>query len=120
MASTATVTTRPWQRSTAAIAPAMSIWLITQPPKMSTAGLVSAGMASVRMVSEPVGSVGLGFMSGSFHRPTADRFLPVLAAQGNIDRLFNRHLVAVNQHAAIGTLAHHHGGLGAALADGAD
>ena len=46
MASTATVTTRPLARSMAAMAPAMSIWLITQPPKMSPAGLVSAGIAS--------------------------------------------------------------------------
>jgi len=51
--STATVTTRPFARSTAAIAPAISIWLITQPPKMSPAGFVSAGIARVRTVSAP-------------------------------------------------------------------
>ncbi|WP_392663062.1 hypothetical protein [Amaricoccus sp. B4] len=31
------------------VAAARSIWLISQPPKMSPAGLVSAGIATVRM-----------------------------------------------------------------------
>ncbi|MEJ2036366.1 MAG: hypothetical protein P8X69_10025 [Maritimibacter sp.] len=34
---------------------ARSIWLISHPPKISPAGLVSAGMAMVRMVGFPVG-----------------------------------------------------------------
>lgn len=35
---------------------AKSIWLISQPPKMSPEGLVSAGMAIVRIVGAPCGS----------------------------------------------------------------
>src|SRR5690606_7772826 len=101
MASTATVTTRPLTRSTAAMAPAMSIWLITQPPKISPAGLVSAGMARVRMVRAPLGSVASVSMDrvlfGSFDGPAAYRFFPVLAAQGEIDRFFDRHLVAIGE-----------------------
>src|SRR5271166_2540428 len=56
MASTAIVTTRPWARSTAAMPPAWSIWLNTQPPKMSPLALVSFGMATRRTVSSPCGS----------------------------------------------------------------
>src|SRR6476660_9067130 len=49
MASTATVTMRPWARWTAATPPARSIWDIIQPPKMSPLELASAGMAMVRI-----------------------------------------------------------------------
>src|SRR5690606_5962962 len=101
IASTATVTTRPVTRSTAAMAPAMSIWLITQPPKMSPAGLVSAGMARVRMVSVPEGSAAGSVMVRSFHRPAAHIFFPVLAAQRDVDRFLDRDLVAVEQDAAV-------------------
>src|SRR6185437_11264757 len=55
IASTAIVTTLPCARSTAAMPPAWSIWLITQPPKMSPLALVSAGMAMRRTVSSPCG-----------------------------------------------------------------
>lgn len=57
MASTATVTTRPCARSTPAMPPAWSICDITQPPKMSPLALVSAGIAMVRTVRSPRGSV---------------------------------------------------------------
>jgi hypothetical protein len=51
MPSTATVATRPRARLIAAAPPARSICAITQPPKMSPFGLVSAGIAVVRNVS---------------------------------------------------------------------
>src|SRR5690606_24843243 len=124
MPSTATVTTRPLTRSMAAMAPAMSIWLITQPPKMSPAGLVSAGMARVLMVSAPLGwvaSVCMGLvLFGTFDGPAAHSFLPMLAAKGEIDGFFDGDLVAIGQHTAGQVLAHDHCGLGSACADGAN
>src|SRR5208282_6879953 len=56
IASTATVTVRPFAIFEAKIPPAMSICPSTQPPKMSPFWLVSAGMASVRIESSPRGS----------------------------------------------------------------
>ena len=56
MASSATVTTRPCDRSTPAMPPATSICDSTQPPKISPLALVSAGMAIVRTVNSPRGS----------------------------------------------------------------
>ena len=53
---TATVATRPWARADAVTPPAISICEITQPPKMSPAGLASAGIAKVRIASSPFGS----------------------------------------------------------------
>ena len=46
--STATVATRPRASRIASTLPAMSICDISQPPKMSPAALVSAGMATTR------------------------------------------------------------------------
>ena len=53
MPSTATVAARPRAVSAARLPAARSIWLISQPPKMSPAGLVSAGMAMVRITGWP-------------------------------------------------------------------
>src|SRR5690606_15412563 len=53
---TAAVTTRPLARSAARMPQARSICAMTQPPKISPAALVSAGMASVLSVSSPIGS----------------------------------------------------------------
>src|SRR5690606_14887072 len=121
MASTATVATRPPTCSTAAMAPAMSIWLITQPPKMSPAALVSAGMAMVRMVMAPRGSV--NSLIGVLLRllgPTANRLFPVTAAQRDIFVVAaDVDLIAFGERLAVGTEADDHGGLGAAMADGA-
>jgi hypothetical protein len=52
---TATVATRPLERRTAATAPAVSIRAISQPPKMSPLGLVSAGIGTVRIAGSPLG-----------------------------------------------------------------
>ena len=49
MPSTATVAARPRAVRAARLPAARSIWLISQPPKMSPAGFVSAGMAMVRI-----------------------------------------------------------------------
>ena len=49
MPSTATVAQRPRARRKATVAPARSICDISQPPKMSPSGLVSLGMAMVRI-----------------------------------------------------------------------
>src|SRR5580700_10557022 len=51
----ATVTTRPPARRTATVPPARSIWHSSQPPKMSPCGLVSAGMAMVRIAGSVSG-----------------------------------------------------------------
>src|SRR3712207_1122850 len=56
MSVAATVATRPRASAPAAMPPATSIRDISQPPKMSPAGLVSAGMARVRTASSPLGS----------------------------------------------------------------
>ncbi len=55
MPSTRTVTTRPSAISFAWMAPPMSICDISQPPKISPLALVSAGIASVRSTSSPLG-----------------------------------------------------------------
>src|SRR4051812_46519276 len=55
MLSAATVAQRPRARRAAALPAARSIWAISQPPKMSPAGLVSDGMAMVRMAGSPLG-----------------------------------------------------------------
>src|ERR1700747_2093289 len=55
MPSTATVAQRPRARRTAALAPARSICAISQPPKMSPDGLVSAGIAIARINGSPSG-----------------------------------------------------------------
>src|SRR5271170_7168698 len=52
---TAMVATRPSARWPAKMPPEMSICASTHPPKISPLGLVSAGMASVRVVSSPRG-----------------------------------------------------------------
>ena len=57
MPSTATVAARPRAVSAARLPAARSIWVISQPPKMSPAGLVSAGMAIVRIAGLPAGGV---------------------------------------------------------------
>src|ERR1700692_1325560 len=51
----ATVTTRPPACRTATVAPARSIWQSSQPPKISPCGLVSAGMAMVRIAGSVSG-----------------------------------------------------------------
>src|ERR1700686_3868880 len=51
----ATVTTRPPACRTATVAPARSIWQSSQPPKISPCGLVSAGMAMVRIAGSASG-----------------------------------------------------------------
>ena len=60
MASTATVATRPAARWVAMLEAARSICDISQPPKMSPAGLASAGMAMVRITGSPRVSDGGG------------------------------------------------------------
>jgi hypothetical protein len=60
IASTAIVTTRPRAHSTPAMPPAWSMCAITQPPKMSPLALVSAGIAMVRTVSAPRGTLSSG------------------------------------------------------------
>src|SRR3954453_63515 len=57
MASMATVTVRDFAILDANTPPPMSIWLSSQPPKISPLALVSAGIASVRMQRSPRGSV---------------------------------------------------------------
>ena len=57
MASMATVTVRDFATFDAKMPPPMSIWLSSQPPKMSPFWLVSAGIASVRVQSSPSGAV---------------------------------------------------------------
>src|SRR5713226_5360915 len=56
---TAAVTTRPFARRVAVIAPAASISDMIQPPNISPLGLVSAGIARVRAASSPRGCGGL-------------------------------------------------------------
>lgn len=56
MSVTATVATRPCTYADAAMAPAESISDMIQPPNMSPAGLVSAGMARTREASSPRGA----------------------------------------------------------------
>ena len=58
MSVTATVATRPLAAQVALSPPATSISDMIQPPKISPAGLVSAGMASVRTDSSPLGPSG--------------------------------------------------------------
>jgi hypothetical protein len=55
MSVTAAVTTRPCAQRVAVMAPAASIWAMIQPPKMSPDGLMSAGIASARAASSPLG-----------------------------------------------------------------
>src|SRR3954451_22582129 len=57
IASIATVTVRDSAIFEAKMPPPMSIWLSSQPPKMSPLALVSAGIAMVRMQRSPDGSV---------------------------------------------------------------
>src|SRR6516164_4664803 len=57
MAVMATVTVRPPARRVATVPPARSIWHSSQPPKMSPCGLVSAGMAMVRIAGSDVGGI---------------------------------------------------------------
>src|SRR3569832_2651493 len=65
MASAATVAVRPPARRTATVAAARSIWAICQPPKMPPEGLVSAGMAMVRIAGASAGGPwGLGARGG--------------------------------------------------------
>ena len=59
MSVTATVATRPCANAVAVIPPATSINDMIQPPKMSPAGLVSAGIARVRTASSPLASAGV-------------------------------------------------------------
>jgi hypothetical protein len=51
------VTVRDFASLEANTPPPMSIWLNSQPPKMSPLALVSAGIAKVRMQRSPRGSV---------------------------------------------------------------
>jgi hypothetical protein len=62
---TAAVATRPLARVPAEMPAARSISDMIQPPKMSPAGLVSAGIATVRSASSPVGSVAAFVMARS-------------------------------------------------------
>src|ERR1700722_5611206 len=55
MASTDTVTQRPCDTRAATLLAAKSIWLISQPPKMSPLALESAGMAICRIIGMPSG-----------------------------------------------------------------
>ena len=66
MRSTETVAQRLRARRAATLPAARSIWAISQPPKMSPAGLASAGMAMVRMAGSPRGwgEESLGVMAG--------------------------------------------------------
>jgi hypothetical protein len=57
IASIATVTVRDLAILEANTPPPISIWLKSQPPKISPLALVSAGIASVRMQRSPRGSV---------------------------------------------------------------
>src|ERR1700692_4522280 len=57
IASTATVTVRDFVILDAKIPPPISIWLSSQPPKMSPFWLVSDGIAIVRIDRSPQGSV---------------------------------------------------------------
>src|SRR4051812_35077058 len=57
MASIATVTVRDCAVLEAKMPPPRSIWLSSQPPKISPLALVSAGIARVRMQRSPPGSV---------------------------------------------------------------
>src|SRR5882757_1650488 len=59
MASIATVTVRDFAILDANTPPPMSIWLSSQPPKISPLALVSAGIATVRVQRSPPGSVSL-------------------------------------------------------------
>ena len=69
--STATVTARPRPRSTAAMPPAISIWDMTQPPKMSPLALASAGMATRwRGASTPARTSGRSATRGRSQRMT--------------------------------------------------
>src|SRR3712207_5702972 len=58
MSVTATVATRPCASPPAAMPPATSISDMSQPPKTSPEGLVSAGIARVRTASTPLASAG--------------------------------------------------------------
>jgi hypothetical protein len=85
MASTATVAQRPRARRAAALPAAKSICAISQPPKMSPAGLVSAGIAIVRIAGADVGGVGRG--------ASGRRSLPVVAPRPRRHAM-NRHCEA--------------------------
>src|SRR6516162_9285468 len=63
IASMAMVTTRPFAYSEQAMPPAASIWLRTQPPKISPFALVSAGMAETLTVTSPRGSTEIDALS---------------------------------------------------------
>src|SRR5258708_1379902 len=56
IASIATVTVRDFAILEAKMPPPISIWMSSQPPKMSPFWLVSAGIASVRIDRSPQGS----------------------------------------------------------------
>ena len=57
IASIATVTVRDFAVFDAKTPPPISIWLSSQPPKISPFWLVSAGIASVRVQRSPQGSI---------------------------------------------------------------
>src|SRR5262249_39201889 len=57
---------------------------------------------------------------GSQHRPAADLLFPVPAAEGDIDGFGDGHLAALGADPALLVLPDDHGGLGTAIADGAD
>ncbi len=71
MPSTAMVAQRPRARRAATLPAARSICAISQPPKMSPAGLVSAGMAMVRITGGPQAAGGAEEVSG--HRQGQER-----------------------------------------------
>ena len=61
MSVAATVATRPCATAPAAMPPATSIRDMSQPPKTSPEGFVSAGIARVRTASSPLASAGVPF-----------------------------------------------------------
>src|SRR4051812_36014750 len=73
MLSAATVAQRPRARRAAALPAARSICAISQPPKISPAGLVSAGIAMVRIAGADAGGVGRG------GAPAGESSIPVTA-----------------------------------------
>src|SRR3982074_3681874 len=91
MASIATVTTRDFAILDANTPPPISIWLSSQPPKISPLALVSAGIASVRMQRSPPGSVSV--------------FSGALLGVSVMRRLQERHDVAYRRRGSGATIA---------------
>ena len=94
MESTATVAVRPPARRQAVTPPARSICAISQPPKMSPLGLVSAGMATVRIAGSPGGGASVSVTCGS-SRPIARsraRFLVPAGALLDVEEQMHRTL----------------------------